>query len=56
MPAKSKSQFRFMKAAESGSIKVPGLSKKEAKEYTQSQSPKSLPEKRPRFKKLFKKD
>jgi len=34
MPASSKAQFRFMKAAESGKIKVPGLSKKEAKEYT----------------------
>lgn len=34
MPASSKSQFRFMKAVESGSIKKPGLSKKEAKEFT----------------------
>lgn len=34
MPAKSKAQFRFMKAVESGSIEAPGLSKKEAKEYT----------------------
>jgi len=36
MPAKSKAQFRFMKGVESGSIKAPGLSKKEAKEYTSS--------------------
>lgn len=34
MPAKSKQQFKFMKAVESGSIEVPGLSKKEAAEYT----------------------
>lgn len=55
MPAKSKAQFRFMKAAESGNIKVPGLSKKEAKEYTQGQSPKGLPEKKHKFSKLRKK-
>lgn len=34
MPAKSKAAFRFMKAVESGSIKAPGLSKKEAAEMT----------------------
>lgn len=34
MPAKSKAQLRFMKGVESGSIKAPGLSKEEAKEYT----------------------
>lgn len=34
MPAKSKQQFKFMKAVESGSLKVPGLSKEEAKEFT----------------------
>lgn len=34
MPAKSKAQFRFMKAVESGKIKVKGLSKKEAAEFT----------------------
>lgn len=34
MPAKSRSQYRFMKAAEKGYIDVPGLSKEEAKEYT----------------------
>lgn len=44
MPAKSKKQFRFMKAVESGSVKAKGLSKKEAKEYTKGQSPKRLPE------------
>ena len=57
MPAKSKSQFRLMKAVESGSVKLPGLSKKEAKEYTESNKGKKayskLPEKR--FGKLFKK-
>lgn len=35
MPAKSKAQFKFMKAVKSGYIKVPGLSKKEAKEFTE---------------------
>lgn len=34
MPAKSQAQFRFMKAVASGAIKQPGLSKKEAEEYT----------------------
>jgi hypothetical protein len=33
MPAKSKKQFILMKMAEKGVIKVPGLSKKEAKEW-----------------------
>lgn len=36
MSAVSKQQFKFMKAAEKGAIKVPGLSKEEAKEYTKS--------------------
>lgn len=45
MPAKSKKQFKFMKAVESGSVKAPGLSKKEAAEYTKGQSPKKLPNK-----------
>lgn len=43
MPAKSKAQFRFMKAVESGSIKSPGLSKKEAAKYTKDVSYKKLP-------------
>lgn len=43
MPAKSKQQFKFMKAVEQGDIKAPGLSKQEAKEYTAGQSPKDLP-------------
>jgi hypothetical protein len=34
-----------MKAVESGKAKAPGLSKKEAAEYTKGQSPKGLPEK-----------
>ena len=34
MPAKSKQQFKFMKAVESGSLEVPGLSKEEAGEFT----------------------
>lgn len=41
MPAKSKKQFKFMKAVESGSIKKKGLSKKEAKEFTAGQKGKS---------------
>jgi hypothetical protein len=45
MPAKSKKQFRFMKAVESGAIKKKGLSKEEAREYTEGQSPGNLPEK-----------
>ena len=43
MPAKSKAQFRFMKAVESGSVKAPGLSKEKAAEFTKGQSPKGLP-------------
>ena len=48
MPAKSKAQFKFMKAVESGAIKKKGLSKKEAREFTSGQkgkSYKSLPSK-----------
>lgn len=46
MPAKSAKQFRFMKACEHDPKSCPpGLSPKEAKEYTKGQSPKSLPEK-----------
>ena len=44
MPAKSKAQYRLMKAAEHGSVKLPGLSQSEATEYTEGQSPKKLPE------------
>ena len=57
MPAKSKAQFKFMKAAEKGNVKAPGLSKKEAKEFTAGQDNyKSLPDKKSdRFKKLKKK-
>lgn len=46
MPAVSKAQFRFLKGVESGSIKAPGLSKKEAAEFTRGQKPKGLPEKK----------
>jgi len=45
MPAKSKAQFRFMKAVASGKAKAKGLSKEEAEEYTAGQSPKGLPRK-----------
>lgn len=49
MPAKSKQQFKFMKAVESGSLKVPGLSKEEAAHYTEGNVGKKS------FKKLRKK-
>lgn len=45
MPTKSKAQYKFMKSVENGSIKVKGLSKKEAKEFTEGQNPKNLPHK-----------
>jgi hypothetical protein len=48
MPASSKKQFKLFKLAELGKIKLPGLSKKEAREYTSSnkgkKSYKNLPE------------
>ena len=47
--AKSKAQFRFMKAAEKGDVKD-GPSPKQAKEFTKGQSPKDLPEKKARKK------
>lgn len=34
MPVKSRQQFKFMKAVEQGDIKLPSLSKEEAKEFT----------------------
>lgn len=46
MPAKSKAQYRFMKAVASGKAKAPGLSKEEAEEYTKGNVGKK------RFKKL----
>jgi hypothetical protein len=49
MSAKSQQQFKFMKAVESGSLKVPGLSPEKAKEYTKGNVGKK------RFKKLKKK-
>jgi hypothetical protein len=45
MPAASKAQYRFMKAVEAGDLKVPGLSRSKAAEFTASQSPDRLPEK-----------
>ncbi len=35
MPAKSKQQFKFMKAVENGYIKKPGLSSEKAHEFTE---------------------
>ena len=45
MPVKSKQQAKFMRAVESGSIKAPGLSRKEAKEFVEHVPTKNLPEK-----------
>lgn len=45
VPAKSAAQYRFMKAVESGDIKKKGLSKEEAKHFTQGVKPSTLPEK-----------
>lgn len=44
MPPKSKAQARLMRAVASGDAKVPGLSKKEAREYVQGTPTKNLPE------------
>lgn len=43
MPAKSKQQYKFMKAIQNGSIKAPGLSKNKAKEFTDNISYDNLP-------------
>lgn len=56
MPASSRAQFRLMKAVESGSLKIPGLSKKEAKEFTKENKKVSeLPEKFSKVKKMIRK-
>jgi hypothetical protein len=44
MPVSSKAQFRLMKAAETGDVKLPGLSPSKATEMTAGQSPVGLPE------------
>ncbi len=46
MPAKSKSQFKFFQAVAHGSLKKKGLSKKQAEEYVEGQSPKGLPKRK----------
>lgn len=51
MPVKSKAQFRFMKAVESGSVKAPGLSKNEAKEFTEGMDKKRFSKLKERLKK-----
>lgn len=48
MPAKSRAQFRFMQAVAHEGIKKSGLSAAEAAEFVSGQSPKGLPEKKPR--------
>lgn len=44
MPPVSKAQARFMRAAASGDVKAPGLSKEEASEYVSGYKTKNLPE------------
>lgn len=44
MPPVSKAQARFMRAAASGDVKAPGLSREEASEYVSGHSTKGLPE------------
>jgi hypothetical protein len=46
MPAKSKAQFRFFKAVETGKIKVPGVGKRKARDWTKGVKPSRLPEKK----------
>ena len=46
MPAKSKSQARFMGAVAGGKKKVKGLSKEKAKEFLEGVKVKELPEKK----------
>lgn len=57
MPAKSKQQFKYMKAVENGYIKDSSLTPEQAKEYTsENKSLKNLPEKvkkKKRFSKLL---
>jgi hypothetical protein len=48
MPAKSKAQFRLMQAVAHGSATLPSMSKSQAAEYVSGQSPKGLPEKKPK--------
>ena len=44
MPPTSQRQARLLRAAASGSVKLPGMSKRQAAEYVSDQ-PKGLPEK-----------
>lgn len=57
MTAVSKAQFKLMKAVEGGYVKLPGMTKEKAKEYTsENKSLKNLPEhKFTRMKSMFKK-
>jgi hypothetical protein len=45
MPGRSRSQMRFMFAVQEGKAKVPGLSKKEAADFTKGVDMSKLPEK-----------
>lgn len=51
MPAKSKAQFRFMKAVEEGNVIKPGLSKEKAHEFTQGMTKKRWGKLRAKIKK-----
>jgi hypothetical protein len=51
-PAVSKKQFKWLQAVAGGSIKAPGLTKKEAKEFVAGQhNYKKLPERKKKNKK-----
>lgn len=55
MPAKSKSQLRWMAAVANGSIKKPGLDPKKAQEFVDTtKSYRDLPEQKRKFNKLSK--
>jgi len=54
MAVKSKAQFRLMKAVEQGMAEMPGLSKKEAGEMTESNKGKKSYKHLPKFAKLKK--
>ena len=46
MPAKSKAQFKFFKAVESGKVKLPGVGKRKARDWTQGVKVSRLPERK----------
>lgn len=54
MPAKSRQQYKFMKGIESGSIKRPGFTPEQAKEYTAENVDKLSYKNLPKLKKMMK--